>query len=139
MLRSCVAGPLLRRSVRSRHCAALRCRCAVCCMPPVAQPASESTNAASSGSNFVAIFMWCLLYSNLAKLDPTITAAHAVFLAHSADVGEDGQLCNAQCDDTYVASAKAGSAKLSRMRFASAAGVKPNRRLNSRLNCEGLV
>lgn len=45
-----------------------------------------------------------------------------------------------QCEDTYAASANAGgTAKLSRMRRASAAGVRPNSRLNSRLNCEALV
>ena len=45
-----------------------------------------------------------------------------------------------QCDETYVASANAaGTAKLSRIRFVSAAGVKPNNRLKSLLNWDGLV
>lgn len=40
-----------------------------------------------------------------------------------------------QCDETYAVSANAaGIAKLSRIRFVSAAGVRPNRRLNSLLN-----
>ncbi len=45
-----------------------------------------------------------------------------------------------QCDETNTASSNAsGIAKLSRMRLVSAAGVKPKRRLNSRLNCDALV
>ena len=44
-----------------------------------------------------------------------------------------------QCDDTNLAPGWAGGmSKLAFIRFASAAGVRPNRRLNSRLNYEVL-
>ena len=45
-----------------------------------------------------------------------------------------------QCDETNSAPGNAGGrAKVARIRLASAAGVRPNSRRNSRLNCDGLV
>ena len=45
-----------------------------------------------------------------------------------------------QCDDTNTASSNgAGIANCARMRFVSCAGVRPNSRLNSRLNCDALA
>lgn len=58
----------------------------------------------------------------------------------TSGVKGENETCQIQCDETYVAPANAaGMAKLSRMRFVSATGVEPNRRLNSLLNWDGLV
>jgi hypothetical protein len=58
----------------------------------------------------------------------------------SKNIRRENEVCQTQCDETYVAfSNAAGMAKLSRIRFVSAAGVRPKSRLNSLLNWDGLV
>jgi hypothetical protein len=76
--------------------------------------------------------------------------AHAKKVAHlgawgngrlvATQIRRQNEACQTQCDETYVAlSNAAGMAKLSRIRFVSAAGVKPKSRLNSLLNWDALV